>query len=472
MPELSNRLRLVSSASLAVGIVLLGAGGGWYYSAHAVKPPRHGASLRMASVAATPVLLSTCEVPIVAHGTVRAKKQVSIVPEVTGKLTFVHPDLAQGRVITKGELLFEIEDTVYQERVRQVESEIARLELQDETLDRQFDDLALRIDTARKMLANAEAVYQSGLNIDTVREIENIAEHQLVLSAKDALDDLSNRRAMIPLSKRDVSAQLDAARSRLAQAQHDLENTRILCPFDARVESASAIESQVITAFFAIATLTDLSAFEIAIGIDPRDVQWLLPTAQPRALEKGEFANPAPVTVRYSVSGATYSWRGYVTRFERVDERTRTARLVVDVRREDLDGLEAGFAEGGAPRLELGLFCQVELPPEPLEDAIIVPRTAVQENSFVYVVESDATSGTTGVGRLALRRVTVLRTLGDDVLVSHRDAPEGHLCELTERDRVIVSPISRPVLGMPVRVREADTLHASLPSTWIMFAGH
>ena len=93
------------------------------------------------SVSVARILGQTAELPVVGYGTVRPKNQVNIVPQVSGKLIYSNRALAQGNIIPAGELLFEIDPTVYDARVRQVEAEIRGLEASLKRHDQEIANL-------------------------------------------------------------------------------------------------------------------------------------------------------------------------------------------------------------------------------------------------------------------------------------------------------------------------------------------
>jgi multidrug efflux pump subunit AcrA (membrane-fusion protein) len=288
--------------------------------------------------------------------------------------------------------------------------------------------------------------------VGTERELDLV--YQKYLRQKDALIELESRRSVIPHLKLETQARLEAARARLKRAKHDLENTKIFCPFDARVELVAAYRSQFVTAHFSIATLTDMSAFELSVGIDPRDLRWLAEAIRPHALEEHPHGPQPEVTVRWSLHGQGFTWRGFVTRFERVDEATRTARLVVEVRHVDMVASVDEGSDEPTSTLAIGMHCRAELPVAELAGALLVPRHAVYDNRWVYVFEPDPDAGDGRRGRLGQREVPVLRSLGDAVLVDYADREGTETCELKPGERVVVSPLSKPVVGMQVRLRD------------------
>jgi len=468
----------VSGACLALGV--LGCAGLVF-----TKPtsPRRNVFARNLEVTVAAAEFKTETTPVVGHGTVRAKNQVKIVPQVNGALMHVHPDLAVGMTIPEGELLFEIEPGMYEARVRQSQAEVKRLEAALIRHDEELSNLELRIANADQMLAIEEADYMTSKRlleqekVGTERDVDLI--HQNYLQRKDATIELKSRRSLIPHVKLETQALLEAARARLSQDQLNLKHTKIYCPFDARVELVSAYRSQVVTAHFSVATLTDMSAFELSVGVDPRDLRWLDESIRPEALNEEQEGPRPEVRVKWALHGQELSWRGYVTRFERVDEATRTARLVVEIR--DVDMI-AKVQRGGAddsPTLAIGMHCRAELPARKLTDALLIPRHAVYDNRWVYVFEPDGDASSSAVGRLARRQVSLLRSIGDSVLVDYSgfndDERDSGACELEAGELIVVSPLIKPVIGMSIHRDDdklallpvADDVSARRSSRWV-----
>jgi len=464
--------RIRRSINLGLSIVILAVGALVFTWLVETKPvaPTHTQYTRVPEVSVLPVVAQTERLPIIGHGTVRAKKQIDIIPEVSGKLIHVHPDLATGNIIPKGELLFEIDSSLYDTLARQAQAKVRGLEAELARHDQELANIELRLANAREMLAIEKRDYETSRdlyekdNVGTERGVD--MAQQKYLAQRDVLVELESRKAMIPHLKLETEAQLDAAHATLDKAQLDLKNTKIFCPFKARVEVVKAYETQVVTAHFSIARLTDMEAFEISVGIDPSELRWLDDSIQPNALEAGatSAANSPRVTIRWRLRGHEYTWYGHVSRFERVDEATRTMRLVVEVREMDMEATIADGDMKDGPALSIGMFCRTELPARPLKDAVLVPRHAVYDNQWVYVFEPSG-DGNTSAGKLERRRVPLLRAIGDDVLVDYRGRVGDDVCELQPGDRVVTSPLQKPVVGMPVRIRSAEQTASAPPDS-------
>jgi hypothetical protein len=210
-----------------------------------------------------------------------------------------------------------------------------------------------------------------------------------------------------------------------------------------------------------------MEAFEIPAVIDPRDLRWTDRRAYAR-LFGDDIGAPPEVKVTWTMLGERLSWSGQVTRLQRHDEATRTARVVVEVKNIEFGNGE--IDDPSRPTLAIGMFCRAEIPAEPLEDALVVPRSAIVSDEVVYVFVPDG-GPDSSIGHLESRRVPLLRTVGDDVLIAFDgdeefssqdtdDAPAR--CELQPNELVIASPLPRAVNGMRL-IRRSATAAAELP---------
>ena len=464
-PAMERKRRTILSLIATVLVTGGGVACAWLIETKPL-PAKRSTFDRVLEVAVEAVAPGVAAQPVVSYGTVRAKHQVKIVPQVNGELVFVHKDLEAGKLIAKGEILFEIDPVVYEARVRQAEAEVNGLKASLGRADQEEANLAERLANVERMLAIDEADFQSGKRlyedeqVGTQRDVDVL--YQKYLRSKDTVIDLRSRAAIIPHAKRETQAQHDAAIARLEQAKHDLDNTKITCPFDARVELVSAYQSQVVSAVFSIATLTDMSAFELAVGIDPRELRWLDRAIQPDALQRDDDTTAGPpVRVTWSLHGQELTWRGHVSRFERVDEATRTAQLIVEVRDVDMVATVSQGNMSVRPTLSMGMHCRTELPAEALEQAVLVPRHAVYDNRWVYVFEPDPNVADGSTGRLARREVPLLRSLGDSVLVDYAGRTGTRPCELQAGELVVLSPLTKPIVGMELRRREQRVTSAA-----------
>jgi len=446
----------------AAAILALGAGGAGWLVASRPQPPMQSDSVWLPRVQVAAVEPVRFTAPIVGYGTVRPARQVKIVPEVSGRLVEVHPELAVGNIIRKGELLFKIDARIYESRKVQVTAEIRRLEAELDRHGRQEAHLNQQIALAqRQQELTARAVQRERdlLEQGAAVEVELEKAQQRHLAQQEAVQGYRSQLEMIPFLVKETEALLEIKRAQLAEAELNIEKAAIYCPFDARVDTVGAQAAQVVTAHFQIATLTDMEMLELAAAIDPRDLQWVDHEAFASAVGD-DIASAPEAEVTWTLWGREFSWKGRVARLERLDETTRTAHVVVQLR-DVMEILQQARDEKRMP-LSVGMFCKARLPVEPLEGALLVPRHAIHDAQSVYVFEPDADAP--GTGRLALKRVPILRTAGEQVLVGCSNPPAaarelfaGQACELNGGELIIVSPLPKAVEGMRLALRDVES---------------
>jgi RND family efflux transporter MFP subunit len=126
------------------------------------------------------------------------------------------------------------------------------------------------------------------------------------------------------------------------------------------------------------------------------------------------------------IAGRDLSWSGKIVRAEgKLDERTRMVNVVVRV--------ENPYAT--RPPLVAGLFVSVEIEGHTLENAAVIPRAALRENSMVWIVDED--------GQLEFRKVVVAR-----LETNHAILKSG----LEDGDQVVTSGLKAVTDGMQVRI--------------------
>jgi RND family efflux transporter MFP subunit len=221
------------------------------------------------------------------------------------------------------------------------------------------------------------------------------------------------------------------ARAALEQAERDLERTEILAPFDGRIRDEQVDIGQFVNRGNAVARVYATDYAEIRLPI---------PDAQLAFLDVGTIGPGSPVEIGSAVvrlsaifAGVPTEWEGRVVRTEgEIDQRTRMVTVVARV--EDPYHMNSDLPQ--VP-LAVGLYVQAEIEGPQVENAIVVPRYAMRNESRILVVDRE--------NRLHSRAVEILRIDLDDVLVQG-PLPPG--------ERICVSPLQVVVEGMQVRTVE------------------
>ncbi len=295
-------------------------------------------------------------VRIIATGTVQARREAEISPQVEGKVSDVAPQLIVGGLFRKGEQMLAVEDQDYVLVQEQAEAELI----------------------------------QAGLELTTMESRARIARQEwerLDLTEKGEPNPL----VLYVPQMQSAKAKLKSARARVRKAELDLGRTQITAPFNCRVRSKNVDVGQFVRVGSNVVTVVGTDSVEILL---PLPLEILSTIALPQ--KNGQKG--APALVRLDGGNDKNLWEGYVDRsIGEVDPRGRMARIVVVV--DDPYGLKKPTS-GNNLDLELGMFVEVEIEGPVLSDVVPVPRVALRENSTIWLADEE--------NRLRIRSVEVV----------------------------------------------------------------
>ncbi len=322
---------------------------------------------------------------VMADGTLKARKQVSVGAQVSGQIKRLHVTL--GQEVKQGDLLVEIDDLTQQNALKDAQA--------------QRDNLQAQLDSKEATLRNARLVYQRQQNI-VARGLGSTADHD---SAKATLDETQADIRALKAQRVQAEIAVDTARVNLGY-------TRILAPLSGTVVAVPVEEGQTLNASQSTPTLlkiAQLDTMTVEARISEADVIntrvgmpvyfTILGNSQRRFEGSLRAIEPAPDTINDddTTSSSDSSAIYYHGLFEVPNQ----------------DG-----------QLRISMTAQVYLVIARLKQALVIPAIALQGDQ-VRVVDDG--------GKISLRRVKVgLNNKVDAQILSGLSAGE----------RVIVSEVS------------------------------
>ncbi len=333
-------------------------------------------------------------IQVTGTGTVQARRETSITPQVSGRVIKTDPNFLAGGFFRRGELLFQIEDVDYRLAVDRARTAVAQAEL----------------DLAREE-SNARIAREEWEKIDLPGEEE---PNPLVL--------------YVPQLKR-ARAGVASARASLKQAELDLSRTRITAPFNCRIRSEEVDVGQVVRSGEKAGLLAGTDEAEIVVPLSQEELRWLT-IPGPGSEQPGSKA-----TVRLAKGKDHFSREGRIVRsLGEVDPEGRMARVVVAV--DDPYHLQDPSG-GNAADLDLGMFVEVAMQGKVLPEVFVLPRKTLREGETVWIVGPEE--------KLTIRKVDVIRRERNEVLIQ-----EG----LRDGERVVLTALPGAAEGMKLRPRE------------------
>jgi RND family efflux transporter MFP subunit len=358
------------------------------------KAPARAARIERGALVETMLAAKTeRRIKIISTGTVQPHQEVTIIPQVSGRVISQSGKLIGGGFFKKGETLFTIEPIDYELALEMAKANLAKMEYELSSVE------------SKARIATAEW--------DRLKRGESPPANSLVLYEPQL---------------KDARANLASARAAVQQAEIELARTTVTAPFNGVIRSESIDEGQYVKAGTGVLVISGTDAAEVVVPVNLDDLPWLQIPGPGRTA-----SSAAEIILKTGTRG--FTWSGAISRImAEVDGQGRMARLVVAIKDPYL--LEQD-REPGQPALAIGSFVEISFSGKALPDIFVVPRQALRANNTVWVMDGD--------NLLSVRKVVTARLERDEVFIS-----EG----LATGDRVILTNLTGAANGMKLRAAD------------------
>ncbi len=376
---------------IVLSLVILGAGIGTasYLKNNAPRTKKRPPAKLSPTVQIQTVKPSSYQIVVTAMGTVIPAREVVLKSRVSGEIVEIHSEFTEGGFLKKDMRIIQIDPQDY--------------------------ELAL----ARKRSAVTNAEY--ALKLELGHQAVAKREWELLNQGKKA-QDMEKELALRQPHLSKVRADLSAAEAELKAAMLDLERTRITVPFNAMVRSKSVDRGSQITAQEPLAEVVGTDAYRIQASLPVDRLEWIDVPVQ-----VGDPGSKARI-----IYGQGHECSGTVIRLMGdLATEGRMARILVEV----ADPLALNSSNQDRAPLLIGEYVRVKILGRKLDNVFQIPRTALKDNSNIWIVGESQT--------LEIRKVRPVWRDADVVLLK-----DG----LKPGEQLIVSDLPAPVEGMAVRV--------------------
>ena len=292
------------------------------------------------------------------QGSVMPSTESQLIPEVSGKVSWMSPNLVAGGYFDDQEILIRVDDTDYKTKLDRAQANLTRAEAEQQHTEfeyRRMQSLVKRNLVSRSQLENSLRAYR-------------VAE-----------------------------ASLQDATANFNQAEQDLARTQIRAPFAGLVRSENVDIGQFVSRGSPIATIYAGNQAEVRLPIADRQLAFLNIPVSIRGEIPQEFQPEVTLTAQYA--GQTLEWKGNIVRSEaEIDVSSRMVQLVARVE-----------STSNPVPLSIGLFVSAEIQGLAAKNIVVLPREALRNDNQVLVVDDE--------NRLRFRKIETLRLYQDDLLV-------------------------------------------------------
>ena len=325
MKTTTSRWLMISLACGALGASV------WYSAAAIEQAP--GPQLQQSTHSAPRVSVSKVQAgahqaDIVAFSEVLAADVLTLSSGIGGKVIWRDSQFAEGRQVSKGQLLLKIDDRQYRAALARARLEVA--------------DAGLALERERHQASQAKRDWQrSGLS--------------------EKPSALTLRKPQLAAAK----ARLEAAKAALKQAQYELSQTQVKAPFSAVVSNRQVALGSYLQPGQALATLRSSDQAQLRIGLSREQWQRL-----PSDLSRAQ--------VTLSTPGEGQNWQASISHLaDQIEAKTRLRSLVVQLQK-PLDM---------AKPLLVGEFVEVHIQGRRMERLLAIPRSALSPSGDIWYVE-------------------------------------------------------------------------------------
>ncbi|WND03763.1 efflux RND transporter periplasmic adaptor subunit [Temperatibacter marinus] len=335
--HLKTKIEALKVPLISAGIML---GGFLYFSSQSETVEATGESTNVVQkgelVAAYRPTHPLHEYRIRATGRLQAQNTLSVVGEVTGKVTYVSPELRAGKRFKEGDLLFTINDAIYKSDLLQAEAALASAHVQ-------LKQAAADFNRAKELRTRG----------NTSASFYDTAETQWLVA----------------------QASVKQAEAQKTRAKELLSRTRISAPFEAIVVNESLSLGSYVTPGQQLAELMDASQAEISISLQKKQM------AQVAATYEHGGEQPLKVTAFPSDgSVGSKSIDGVINRIEsRVDPLSRTATIIAE--------FKEVFSEQNTGLLFADDFMAIAINIYSEQPVWKVPAGVVRDNGYVWIID-------------------------------------------------------------------------------------
>ncbi len=329
------------------------------------------------------------------QGTVAPRTETILVSEVSGKVSSVSAAFVAGGFFRAGEVLLQIDPSDYQTALKRAEAALA---------------------SRQARLADEQA--RSDQALRDWRNLGRTGEPSELVLRKPQLQD--------------ARANVSAAEADVQKARRDLQRTRITVPYDGLVTEKGVDIGQFVAPGTPLGVTFSVDTAEVRLPISVNDVAYL---ELPSVMEASGKSFPQ-VQLTAEEGNSIRRWQARIIRTEGVvDTNNRMIYAVAEIT--DPYGV-LGISE--QDELKVGTFVRAGIEGIAVEDMIVLPRYAMQNDATVLIVNDK--------NLLEIRPVRIARA---EPRVVYIDSG------LSGGERVITTNLDAPIPGMKLAIEDTTT---------------
>jgi hypothetical protein len=379
------------------------------------------------------------------YGYVRPSTTWQALPEVSGRVIEMHPELKKGAFMKKGELLVRIDPESYglaesrsAASVMSVDAQLKELAQQKINTEKLLELEQQKLRLATQELERSRQLYEKG--VISVSDFDQ--EQRSLLAQQSAVDNLVNTLRLIPSQEKALLARKESDETSLVERRLDIEKTVIRTPFACRIAEVNIQLNEFAQIGKVVLEAIDISKVEIPVQLSPTAFSNLISPKLQRLspLEDAQFDMEVlrklvgiSAIVRVPLSSKEAEWEGVFKRTsESIDLESGTITAYIQV-----DSPYQKVIPSKRPPLVPNLYAEVEMRGIPRENRYVIPLQSVHDGS-IHVVDKNM--------RLKTIKVEIEMVMGNMAIVSE-GLPDEIMVITTDLVPAIEGMLLKPVIN-------------------------
>lgn len=360
------------------------------------NPPKsmRGGSSNAAQITVETLSLSPQRYSVIldSFGTVQPRTQSVLVAQVSGEINKINQQFRDGGFFEKDDVLVQLDD-------------------RDHRAELKINEASLL--SAKQALLEEQARAEQAL-IDWQRLGNGKKPNSLVL-----------REPQLAAAQ----AQVLSAQAKLEKAQLALERTKVIAPYAGRILTKHVDLGRVVVNNTQLADIYAIDYVEIRLPINNRDLSFMDLPEQYR--HSDDTQTGSSVILSSNLIGQQ-QWQGKVVRTEgAIDSNSQQLYIVAQI-----DNPYGKSNENVSP-IKIGQYVNAQIVGKTLEQALVIPNSAIYQGSYVYVAEQVN-------GRSILKR--------KDITLRWQNSQEAIIDSgLAFGEQLVLTPLGQVSSGTPVK---------------------
>jgi len=364
------------------------------------------------------------------YGMTRPGNTWNAISEVSAKVSWISEQLKAGNIIAKDTHLISLDDTSYQLNLKQILAQINLLQIKIRATDNNLVIEQKRYQSLEKEVQRKQKLFKKGTL--TQSNYDEATRNLLALELA-----IQNQKNNLELQK----AELEVYQLQKAQAELEIDHTKIFAPMDIRVTELNVQLHQYVNKGQNLVSADGIDQVEIEARIPIGQLKPLLASkndgmSDSSVTEKTPGALKLEANVILKTATHEINWPAKVNRVSGlIDQATQTIGVVVTI-----DNPYQMAQPGKRPPLIRNTLVKVELKKQGKGEPIIIPQSAFQQGK-VYLLNNE--------NRLKIAKVKPMFKQGNLVIIN-----KG----LEEDETLVISKLIPAIEGMllePIKDKKA-----------------